>query len=59
MVVVFFGGIKFGVVGGIIIAAILMKNMIPRIKTDQAVKFFLGPMTAIAVIAALLALLGY
>lgn len=38
---------------------IVVRNTTPRMRTDQAVRFFWGPMTAVAVIAVALAQLGW
>jgi len=43
----------------IIVVLILIKNTNPRVRIDQAVKFFWGPMAAIAVVAAILAFMGF
>ncbi len=67
LVALFCGGIVFsgwhllaGVLKyvGILVIVILIKNTNPRVRIDQAVKFFWGPVTAVAVIAMVLALLG-
>ncbi|MDP3142558.1 MAG: NADH-quinone oxidoreductase subunit H [Candidatus Omnitrophota bacterium] len=42
----------------LLVAIILIKNTNPRLRIDQAVRFFWGPMTVLAVIAVGLALLG-
>ena len=36
----------------------LIKNTNPRVKIDQAIKFFWGPLTILALLAVLLALMG-
>jgi NADH-quinone oxidoreductase subunit H len=41
-----------------IVIIILIKNTAPRLRIDQAVKFFLGPVTIVAVLAVILALIG-
>jgi NADH-quinone oxidoreductase subunit H len=56
---VFSSGTRYWAAGGIIIVAIMIKNAVPRLKTEDAVRFFLGPMTAVAVIAGIVALLGH
>jgi NADH-quinone oxidoreductase subunit H len=38
---------------------ILIKNTNPRIRIDQAVRFFWGPVTVVAAIGFILALLGW
>jgi NADH-quinone oxidoreductase subunit H len=43
----------------VLTAAILIKNTNPRLRIDQALRFFWKPMTLLAVIAVVLALLGY
>ncbi len=43
----------------ILVAMILIKNTNPRLRIDQALRFFWGPVTAVAAIAVGLALLGY
>jgi NADH-quinone oxidoreductase subunit H len=51
----------FFVVGkyiGILVVIILIKNTNPRLKIDQALKFFWGPVTLLALAAVVLALLG-
>lgn len=42
----------------ILLVIILIKNTNPRLRIDQALKFFWGPVTLLAVIAVILALLG-
>jgi len=42
----------------LLVVIVLIKNTNPRLKIDQAVKFFWGPMTFLAVIALVLAILG-
>jgi NADH-quinone oxidoreductase subunit H len=36
-----------------------MRNTNPRIRIDQAIKFFWGPMTLLAVLAVVLAMIGF
>jgi NADH-quinone oxidoreductase subunit H len=43
----------------LLVAIILIKNTNPRLKIGQAMKLFWGPVTFIAVISVILALLGY
>ncbi len=42
----------------LLVIIILIKNTNPRLKIDQAVKFFWGPITLLALLAVILALLG-
>jgi NADH-quinone oxidoreductase subunit H len=42
----------------ILVLIILVKNTHPRLRIDQALKFFLGPVTGIAIISVVLAMLG-
>jgi NADH-quinone oxidoreductase subunit H len=42
----------------LLVIIILIKNTNPRLRIDQAIRFFWGPITALAVIAVILALLG-
>lgn len=44
---------------GIIVVMILIRNTAPRVRIDQAVKFFWGPVTIVALVAAGLALAGW
>ncbi len=68
LITLFFGGIKFGIsnivkAAGqyifILVLTILIKNTNPRVRIDQAVRFFWFPVTAIAVLSVILAYLGY
>jgi NADH-quinone oxidoreductase subunit H len=43
----------------LLVIIILIKNTNPRLRIDQALKFFWGPLTILAVIAVILATLGY
>ncbi|MCM8779274.1 MAG: NADH-quinone oxidoreductase subunit H [Candidatus Omnitrophica bacterium] len=43
----------------IFLLVVLIKNTSPRLRIDQALKFFWGPVTILGVIAIVLALLGY
>jgi NADH-quinone oxidoreductase subunit H len=61
------GGIKFegihvlyGILKyvGIVALITVIRNTNPRVRIDQAVRFFWGPMTIIAIIAVALALAG-
>jgi NADH-quinone oxidoreductase subunit H len=67
MVVVFWGGMGPGPAGVAIFALkmllivtifVLVKNTNPRARIDQALRFFWGPVTAIAFAALALAVLG-
>lgn len=67
LVVLFLGGIIFSgwhILWGILkyvillVIIVLIRNTNPRVRIDQAVKFFWGPMTLLAILAVLLALLG-
>jgi len=42
----------------LLVVIILIKNTNPRLRIDQALKFFWGPVTLLAIIAIILALLG-
>lgn len=68
-IVIFCGGIDFtswikilnGILKyvGLIVAAVLIRNTAPRVRIDQAVKFFWGTVSIIAVVAVILAFLGW
>ena len=67
LVVMFMGGIVFSgwhILWGILkyvlllVIIILMRNTNPRLRIDQAIKFFWGPMTILAVVGVILAFLG-
>ena len=67
LIIVFIGGLRFdgiyllyGVLKYISLVALMtvIRNTNPRVRIDQAVKFFWGPVTIIAIIAIILALLG-
>ncbi|OFW53496.1 MAG: hypothetical protein A2163_11350 [Actinobacteria bacterium RBG_13_35_12] len=67
LIIVFMGGLRFdgihllyGVLKYISLVALMtvIRNTNPRVRIDQAVKFFWGPVTIIAIIAIILALLG-
>ncbi|MFQ6003267.1 MAG: complex I subunit 1 family protein [Candidatus Zixiibacteriota bacterium] len=67
IVIVFMGGIVFSgwhILWGILkyvvllVLIILIRNTNPRLRIDQAIKFFWGPMTILAIIAIILAFLG-
>ena len=70
LVTVWCGGIQFdrglpvflrgaGWFVGIIVVAILMRNTAPRVRIDQAVRFFWGKVSFVAAAAVALALLGW
>lgn len=44
---------------GILLAVILIKNTNPRMRIDQALRFFWGPVTILALVAVVLAILGH
>jgi NADH-quinone oxidoreductase subunit H len=67
LVVLFLGGITFSgwhILWGILkyvillVIIVLIRNTNPRVRIDQAVKFFWGPVTLMAIVAVLLALFG-
>jgi NADH-quinone oxidoreductase subunit H len=67
LIILFMGGIRFegthilyGTLKyiGVLALMIVIRNTNPRVRIDQAVRFFWGPMTALAVVAVILALLG-
>ena len=67
LIIVFMGGLRFDgihllycVLKYISLVALMtvIRNTNPRVRIDQAVKFFWGPVTIIAIIAIILALLG-
>ncbi|HEA46852.1 MAG TPA: NADH-quinone oxidoreductase subunit H [bacterium] len=67
LVILFMGGITFSgwhILWGILkyvlllVIIILIRNTAPRVRIDQAMKFFWGPMTALAVLGIILAFLG-
>ncbi|MBU4312707.1 MAG: NADH-quinone oxidoreductase subunit H [Candidatus Omnitrophica bacterium] len=55
---VFWGGFSIWKYVVLLVIIVLMRNTNPRVRIDQAVRFFWGKMTAIAIIAAFLATLG-
>ena len=68
IITLFWGGVNF--VGwriltsvlkyvAIVVIMVLIKNTNPRVRIDQAVRFFWGPMFALSVIAMILAIIGY
>jgi len=67
LIILFFGGLRFDGINilwtileyvGIVAIITVIRNTNPRVRIDQAVKFFWGPMTVLAVIAVILALNG-
>ena len=42
----------------VLVIVILIKNTNPRLRIDQAIRFFWGPVTILAVLALVLALIG-
>jgi NADH-quinone oxidoreductase subunit H len=68
MITLYFGGIKFTPGGavktaleyvGILVLVIVIKNTNPRVRIDQAVRFFWSVITALAVTAVVLAYIGH
>ncbi len=68
VVLLFLGGVRFEGLSilwsilkilAVLLVITLLRNTNPRVRIDQAVKFFWGPMTALAAAAVALALLGY
>lgn len=67
LIILFMGGLRFDGINllysglkyiGLVALITVIRNTNPRVRIDQAIKFFWGPMTAIALIAIMLALLG-
>jgi NADH-quinone oxidoreductase subunit H len=67
LMILFFGGIRLNGINilwtileyvGIVAIITVIRNTNPRVRIDQAVRFFWGPITFIAIIAVLLALNG-
>ena len=67
LIILFIGGLRFDGIHllygglkyiGLVALMTVIRNTNPRVRIDQAVKFFWGPMTIIAIIAIILALLG-
>jgi len=65
--ILFFGGIHLGGVGilysflkyvAVVVLIVLIRNTNPRVRIDQAVRFFWGPVTILALVGLGLALLG-
>ncbi len=70
LVVLFCGGMDFqlgvvpGILGGLkyvglVVVIVLIRNTAPRVRIDQALKFFWGPMTIVALWAVGFALIGW
>lgn len=68
LITVFWGGIAFTGWSiltsilkyvAIVVILVLIKNTNPRVRIDQAVRFFWGPMFVLSIIAMVLAVLGY
>ncbi|MDD5292581.1 MAG: NADH-quinone oxidoreductase subunit H [Candidatus Omnitrophica bacterium] len=65
MTILFFGGFSaahllkslFGFIG-IIVLIVVVKNTNPRLRIDQALRFFWGPVTVLAILAVILAIKG-
>ena len=55
---VFWGGFSIWKYVVLLVIIILMRNTNPRVRIDQAMRFFWGKMTLIASVAVLLAVLG-
>ncbi len=67
LIILFFGGLRLDGINllwtileyvGIVAIITVIRNTNPRVRIDQAVKFFWGPMTLIAAVAVILALNG-
>jgi len=67
IIILFLGGVSLNGINilwsvlkyiGVLVIIILIKNTNPRLRIDQAVKFFWGPVTLLAIIAVVLALFG-
>jgi len=68
IVTMFWGGISFSGWSiltsilkyvAVVVIMVLIKNTNPRVRIDQAIRFFWGPMFVLSVIAMILAVLGY
>lgn len=44
---------------GLVVVAVLIRNTAPRVRIDQAMKFFWGPVTVLSLLAVLLAFTGW
>lgn len=67
LIIVFMGGLRLdgihllnGILKyvGLVVLIILIRNTNPRVRIDQALRFFWGPMTILAIISVLLAIRG-
>ncbi len=67
LIILFFGGLRFNGINilwtileyvGIVAIITVIRNTNPRVRIDQAVRFFWGPMTLIAIVAVILASKG-
>ena len=68
MITLFWGGVSFAGWSiltsilkyvAIVVIIVLIKNTNPRVRIDQALRFFWGPMLVLSIIALVLAVLGY
>ena len=68
LIILFMGGIRYdgihllyGILKYVGLVAIItvIRNTNPRVRIDQALKFFWGPLTAIAIVAVVLAYKGF
>jgi NADH-quinone oxidoreductase subunit H len=68
LITMFWGGIAFSgwriltsilKYVAIVVIVVLIKNTNPRVRIDQAVRFFWGPMFVLSIVAMILAVLGY
>ena len=68
IITMFWGGVSFDGIRiltsilkfvAIVTIMVLIKNTNPRVRIDQAVRFFWGPMLVLSIIALILAVLGY
>ena len=68
MITLFWGGVSFAGWSiltsilkyvAIVVIIVLIKNTNPRVRIDQALRFFWGPMLILSVVAMVLAVLGY
>ena len=68
VVILFFSGIRFNGMNaiygllkyvGVVALITVIRNTNPRVRIDQAIRFFWGPVTVIAIIAVLLAFKGF
>lgn len=67
IIILFMGGIRFDGIHlvwgllkylGLVALVTVIRNTNPRVRIDQAVRFFWGPVTAIAIVAVVLAFMG-